>query len=111
MKTVQYAHDLLDKPLRTDLKPYIVQQPDGPSFTVDGRLVKWQKWRFRVGLNVREGLVIYNVTYDGRNLFYRLALSEMTVPYGGIFTCHEWFGQPTLTMRRSSQALPSETSL
>jgi primary-amine oxidase len=28
------------------------------------------------------GLVIYNVTYDGRNTFYRLPLSEMTVPCG-----------------------------
>ncbi|KAJ5943188.1 hypothetical protein N7516_003356 [Penicillium verrucosum] len=82
VKTVQYAHDLLDEPLRTDLKPYIVQQPEGPSFSVDGNSVYWQKWRFRVGFNAREGLIIYNVTYDNRNLFYRLAVSEMTVPYG-----------------------------
>lgn len=83
VKTVQYAHDLLDEPVRTDLKPYIVQQPEGPSYSVDGNSVYWQKWRFRVGFNAREGLVIYNVTYDNRNLFYRLAVSEMTVPYGG----------------------------
>lgn len=30
----------------------------------------------------REGLTIHNVTYDGRDLFYRLSLSEMFVPYG-----------------------------
>jgi hypothetical protein len=36
-----------------------------------------------LGFNAREGLIIYNVTYDNRNLFYRLAVSEMTVPYGG----------------------------
>jgi primary-amine oxidase len=83
VKAVEYAHDLLDEPLRTDLKPYIVQQPNGPSFTTNGQLVKWQKWRFRVGFNSREGVVLYNVTYDGRNVFYRLSLSEMTVPYGG----------------------------
>ncbi|RAO73983.1 uncharacterized protein BHQ10_009995 [Talaromyces amestolkiae] len=82
VKTIQYAHELLDEPLRTDLKPYIVQQPEGPSFNVDGNLVTWQKWRFRVGFNTRDGLVINNVTYDGRNLFYRLSLCEMTVPYG-----------------------------
>lgn len=84
VKTVQYAHDLLDEPLRTDLKPYVVQQPEGASFTVDdGNSVYWQKWRFRVGFNNREGLVLYNVTYDDRNVLYRLAVSEMTVPYGG----------------------------
>ncbi|KAI9037606.1 uncharacterized protein KD926_000168 [Aspergillus affinis] len=74
-------HDLLDEPVRQDLKPYIVQQPQGPSFPADGHLVSWQKWRFRVGFNVREGMVLYNVTYDERNVFYRLSLSEMTVPY------------------------------
>ncbi|KAJ5620289.1 hypothetical protein N7510_004273 [Penicillium lagena] len=82
VQAVEYAHDLLDTPLRNDLRPYIVQQPQGPSFQVDGHLVQWQKWRFRVGFNVREGVVLYNVTYDGRNIFYRLSLSEMTVPYG-----------------------------
>ena len=82
VKTIEYAHELLDEPLRKDLKPYIVQQPEGPSFNLDGHLVEWQKWKFRVGFNAREGMVLYNVTYDGRNVFYRLALSEMTVPYG-----------------------------
>ncbi|OAA60381.1 copper amine oxidase [Niveomyces insectorum RCEF 264] len=82
VKAVQYAQDLIDEPLRTDLKPYIVQQPEGASFRVDGQLVEWQKWRFRVGFNNREGLILYNVTYDGRNVLYRLAVSEMTVPYG-----------------------------
>ncbi|OJJ50350.1 hypothetical protein ASPZODRAFT_13434 [Penicilliopsis zonata CBS 506.65] len=82
VETVQYAHDLLTEPLRTDLKPYIVQQPEGASFSVNGNAVSWQKWRFRVGFTNREGLVLYNITYDGRNVFYRLSMSEMTVPYG-----------------------------
>ncbi|KAF7118094.1 hypothetical protein CNMCM5793_007480 [Aspergillus hiratsukae] len=82
VKAVQYAHDLLDEPLRKDLKPYVVQQPEGASFSVDGNFVYWQKWRFRVGFNNREGLVLYNITYDNRNVFYRLSVSEMTVPYG-----------------------------
>ena len=84
VETIQYAHDLLQEPLRPDLKPYIVQQPQGPSFSLQGNAVSWQKWRFRVGFNNREGLVIHNLTYDGRNVFYRLSLSEMMVPYGGM---------------------------
>ena len=83
VKTVQYAHSLLGTPMRTDVKPLIVNQPQGASFSVEGSLVQWQKWRFRVGFNYREGLVLNNITYDGRNVFYRLSLSEMTVPYGG----------------------------
>lgn len=83
VKTVQYAHHLLEQPLRSDLKPYIVQQHEGPSYSVERNVIRWQKWRLVVGFNDREGLVIYNVTYDGRNVFYRLSVSEMTVPYGG----------------------------
>lgn len=90
----QYAHDLLKEPLRQDLKPYIVQQPEGPSFSVQGNAVSWQKWNFRVGFNNREGLVIHNLTYGGRNVFYRLSVSEMTVPYGGrCFFCHSSWGK------------------
>ncbi|EGE82555.1 primary-amine oxidase [Blastomyces dermatitidis ATCC 18188] len=82
VKAVEYAHDLLNEPLRTDLKPYIVQQPEGASFSVNGNKVHWQKWDFRIGLNSREGLVLYGITYDKRNVFYRLSVNEMTVPYG-----------------------------
>ncbi len=44
--------------LRTDLKTLDLTQPDGPSFTVNGHEVLWQKWHFRLGFNSREGLVL-----------------------------------------------------
>jgi primary-amine oxidase len=50
----EYAPELLDFPLRDDLKPLNVLQPEGPSFTVsDDSLIEWQKWRFRVGYDVQ----------------------------------------------------------
>ncbi|KAJ2899929.1 putative copper amine oxidase 1 protein [Zalerion maritima] len=72
--------------LRTDVKPLSVIQPDGVSFTVEkfsemGHALKWQKWEFKVGFNQREGLVIYDVHYDGKPMFYRLSLSDMAIPY------------------------------
>ncbi|WPH00379.1 Copper amine oxidase 1 [Acrodontium crateriforme] len=71
--------------LRTDLKPLNVSQPEGASFTVteQGTLnrLQWQKWDMQVGFNQREGVVIHNVNYDGRQLFYRLSLSDMNIPY------------------------------
>lgn len=76
-----------DQPsLRTDLKPLQVVQPEGASFRIleeyaGGAIVEWQKWRFRVGFNHREGMVLYNVTYDGRSLFWRVSLSDMNIPY------------------------------
>lgn len=77
---VQYAHDLVG-PLREDLKPIQVIQPEGPSFKIDGNRVSWQKWSFLVGFNYREGPTVHTITYDGRPIMYRASLSEMTVPY------------------------------
>ncbi|KAF2268535.1 hypothetical protein CC78DRAFT_529976 [Lojkania enalia] len=71
--------------LRTDLKPLNVVQPQGASFQVTqegtSSVLSWQKWKFRVGFNQREGMVLYDVRYDGRTLFYRLSLSDMNIPY------------------------------
>ena len=72
--------------LRTDIKPLVITQPEGASFTVEGHLVRWQKWRIRVGFNVREGLVLYDIGYEDqgrvRPIMYRASMAEMVVPYG-----------------------------
>lgn len=72
--------------LRTDLKPIEITQPEGPSFTLNGHEVSWQKWNLRIGFNTREGLTIHTVSYEDqgrkRPILYRAALSEMVVPYG-----------------------------
>lgn len=79
----EYYPTLQSEPPRADLKPLLVVQPEGPSFDVsDQNCVTWQKWRFRVGFNYREGMTVHDVRYDGRPVFYRLSVSEMTVPYG-----------------------------
>lgn len=74
-----------DRP-REDLRPIEIIQPDGPSFTVDGHQVTWQKWRLRIGYTQREGLVLHQVGYlDGgrlRPILYRASISELYVPYG-----------------------------
>ncbi len=62
-----------------------VSQPGGPSFVLDGRLLRWQNWQLRVGFNHREGLVLHDVRYaDGgrmRPIAHRLSFAEMIVPY------------------------------
>ncbi len=72
--------------MRTDLKPVEIIQPEGPSFTVEGNQVSWQKWKFRVGFTAREGLVLHTISYndDGveRPILYRASICEMVVPYG-----------------------------
>jgi primary-amine oxidase len=70
---------------RTDLKPLVVQQPNGPSFTIDGRYVSWQGWHFRADWSPREGLVLDGVGYEWngalRSIINRMSLSEIYVPY------------------------------
>lgn len=78
-KPNEYIPELNDQ--RTDLKPLRVVQPQGASFTINGDAIKWQKWEMLVGFNYREGMVLYEVSYDGRPLFYRVSLSDMTIPY------------------------------
>ncbi|WWD20968.1 hypothetical protein CI109_105447 [Kwoniella shandongensis] len=77
----EYMPELRENKPRDDLKPLHVSQPEGVSFKVTGQLLEWQKWRFRLSFNYREGPVLHDVTYDGRPLFYRISLSEMHVPY------------------------------
>ncbi len=71
---------------RTDIKPIEIIQPEGPSFTVDGYEVSWQKWNLVIGFNAREGLTLHNINYNDegrkRSILYRASLSEMVVPYG-----------------------------
>lgn len=76
----EYHPDLV-KGHRKSTKPYHVNQPEGPSFTVDGNHISWEKFSMRISFNYREGMVLHDVRYDNRCLFYRLSLSEMFVPY------------------------------
>ncbi|KAK5636912.1 hypothetical protein RRF57_012624 [Xylaria bambusicola] len=81
--SAEYVPELMNRPLRTDVKPINITQPEGASFKVHSdNLVEWQKWRFRVGFTPREGAVLHDVCYDGRPVMYRISFSEMTVPYG-----------------------------
>ncbi|MFI7125014.1 primary-amine oxidase [Nonomuraea sp. NPDC050153] len=73
-------------PHRTTQKPIHITQPDGPSFTVDGPLITWEKWSLRLGYDMREGLTLHQIGFedDGRTrpIVYRASVAEMLVPYG-----------------------------
>ncbi|GLI66897.1 hypothetical protein VaNZ11_010924 [Volvox africanus] len=88
-KSVNYHPSLMDpvsKPWRNDIKPLYVVQPQGPSFSLNGAELSWQKWRMRIGFNGREGLVLHGVSYTDngrvRPVLHRASLVEMAVPYG-----------------------------
>lgn len=81
----EYIHEYQN--LRNDLKPLHVVQPEGASFNINpvgnGTLhnLSWQKWNMQIHYNAREGPVLFNISYDGRPLIFRLSLSDMNIPY------------------------------
>jgi primary-amine oxidase len=83
-----------NQPMRTDVTPLQITQPDGVGFTLDGPQLSWQKWRLRVNVHPLEGLVLHGVEYaDGgvhRSVMHRGSLSEMLVPYGDSDPAHHW---------------------
>lgn len=85
--TADYAyHDGGGRPYRTDLKPIEITQPDGPSFSMDGHRITWQKWDIVIGFHPREGLVLHDVAYTDndrrRQICHRASIAELIIPYG-----------------------------
>jgi primary-amine oxidase len=72
-------------PLRDDLRPLEIVQPQGPSFEVRGWEVRWQRWRLRLGFNAREGLVLHTIGYEDqgrlRPVIWRASMAELFIPY------------------------------
>lgn len=68
-----------------EVAPLEIIQPEGAGFAIDGQLVTWQNWQFRVGFTHREGLVLHDIVYregdEVRPVVKRVAVSEMYVPY------------------------------
>ncbi len=81
-----YLDPAVRGPLREGLRPIEISQPHGPSFSLEGTLLRWQNWSMRIGFDAREGLTLHqiSVTGDGRDrpLIYRASVPEMVVPYG-----------------------------
>lgn len=106
----EYVPELLPNGTRKDLKPLNVFQPEGPSFSVKGNLVEWQKWRFRLGFNPREGATIHDIHYDGRSVLYRLSVSEMVRYILNPTKMLELTVSSDSTIRRCPTSFPPQTS-
>ncbi|HEY2314591.1 MAG TPA: primary-amine oxidase [Streptosporangiaceae bacterium] len=80
----EYLPTLIQVPQR-EVSPLHVHQPDGVSFTLDERLLRWQNWEMRLGFNHREGLVLHTVGVRDagrlRSIAHRMSFAEMIVPY------------------------------
>jgi primary-amine oxidase len=84
----------LTGPHRTTQKPIEIVQPDGPSFTLEGNQLTWEKWQVRVTFDAREGVVLHQLGFaDGdavRPIMFRASVSEMVVPYADPSPIRSW---------------------
>ena len=90
-----YTDPELTGPIRTSQRPIEITQPQGPSFTVtDGNHIEWERWSLDVGFDMREGLVLHNISFDDgarrRRILDRAAIAEMVVPYGDPSPVRSW---------------------
>jgi primary-amine oxidase len=73
-------------PARETQRPIEITQPEGASFSVDGNVVRWENWEFRIGFDQVEGLTLHQLGFaDGdrvRPIVYQASIAEMVVPYG-----------------------------
>lgn len=85
-ESIGYFNSDSGKVYLPETKPLKITQPAGTTYTVEGYEVNSPLWSFRVGLHNREGLVLYNVSYNDRGehrpIVYRASMAEMYVPYG-----------------------------
>ena len=73
---------------RDDLKPIDIVQPEGVSFEMEGRTIRWHDWSVLIGFNAREALTLHNISFAGRSVCYRASLAELVVPYGSPDNAH-----------------------
>lgn len=94
--TCNYTADA-NQPMRTDIVPLEITQPEGVGFRLDGPELTWQRWRFRINMHPLEGLVIHGLEYADngvyRSVMHRGSLAEMVVPYGDPHSEH-YFRSP-----------------
>lgn len=82
----RYSIQKLNGELRL-FNPISLEQPKGPSFTIDGNLVKWANWEFHLKPDPRAGTIISQAkvrdpdTLELRNVIYKGFTSELFVPY------------------------------
>jgi primary-amine oxidase len=85
---VNVPHDVFDPKVRapeTATEPKTMARSNDKHITIEGHTVSWKNWGFRLGFNLREGLVLYQVAFDDngrkRPVLYRASVSEVLTSY------------------------------
>ena len=113
--TVRVPHDIFDPKVRGSSARGV--RPARPrearrDFTVERNVVRWRNWQLRYGFNLREGLVLYQVSFDDqgrrRSILYRGSVSELLTAYGDasdLWSAFELFDQGVFGLGASAVAV------
>lgn len=91
----EYRESEQKPPFFPGVKKIKISQPEGPSFNIDGSVIKWVNWEFHLAFDMRAGPIIslasiYDLANNGfRRVLYRAFVSELFVPYMDI--SEEWY--------------------
>jgi primary-amine oxidase len=95
--SARVPHDIFDAKLRgaPERAGAAPRARPGPrDFTVERGVVTWRNWQLRYGFNLREGLVLHQVTVDDqgrkRPVLYRGSVSEIVTAYGDASDFWSW---------------------
>lgn len=92
---IQKGNLVYTRPDSVQLKPLVITQPDGPSFTVVNNVVSWGLFKVGFGMRADTGLTLYDckandrtsldpnkITSTWRNYFSRGGIAEILTLYG-----------------------------
>src|SRR5579871_3349937 len=95
---ITVPHDIFDRKVRGPAPVGATREPRGRdarrSFSVERNVIRWGNWQLRYGFNLREGLVLHQVSYDDqgrrRPILNRASVSEILTAYGDAGDFWSW---------------------
>ena len=91
-------HDIFDRKVRGPAPAGTAREPPTRetrrNFSVERNVIRWRNWQLRYGFDLREGLVLHQISYDDegrrRPILYRASVSEIVTAYGDASDFWSW---------------------
>ena len=88
---------------RSHLRAIDIEQPEGVSFTMEGRAVRWHDWSLVIGFNAREAITLHDIRFAA-------PAGPATAPRSPRWSCPTARPSARITARTSSTAARSASA-